>query len=289
MSQYLGIDLGGSKIEHGVLTFKGFKFLGRTETPKTINEITEKLVDLISNFSGNKVGIGVAGLVDKNRGKILFSPNLPFKNYDLKTKLSNRTGKEIVLENDVNCFTLAQYQKMKKKPSSLIGITLGTGIGGGIVLNGKIYRGKGLAGEVGHMRILVDGPVCHCGGKGCLEALASGWALEREGKRIITREIKAEEMAEKARQGEKEFVKIFQKMGYYLGVGLANLTNLFSPEEIVIGGSLIKSKDLFWKEMLASFKSQSFPKLPSSVKISSARNTVGAVAYGAALLAKEDF
>ncbi len=288
MSQCLGIDLGGSKIEYGVLTPRGFKYLGRTETPKKAKEIVNKLVSLLSSFSQVKVGIGVAGLVDKDKGEILFSPNLPFKNYNLQAKLSSFTKKEIVLENDVNCFAIAQYQRMKKKPSSLIGITLGTGIGGGIVLNGKIYRGSGIAGEVGHMCVSVVGPACHCGAKGCLEALASGWALEREGEKVIGKKIKAEEMAEKAHRGEIKFIQIFQEMGQYLGIGLANLNNLFSPEEIVIGGSLVNSKDLFWNEMLSALKKQSFPEISLSVKISSARNITGTVAYGAALIAEEE-
>ncbi len=289
MSQYLGIDLGGSKIEYGLLTSKGFRLLGQIKTPKTAKEITKKIASLLSDFNRVKVGIGIAGLVDKSKEEILFCPNLPFKNYNLKKKLFRLIGKEIVLENDVNCFAIAQYQKMKKKPSSLIGITLGTGIGGGIVLNGKIYRGNGIAGEFGHMCISLKGPKCHCGGKGCLEALASGWALEREGRKVSGRKITAKEMAEKARQGEKKFIEIFRKMGHHLGIGLANLTNLFSPEIIVIGGSLINSKDLFWEEMLTTLKNQSFPELPILVKIFPAKKVAGAVAYGASLIAKEEF
>lgn len=287
MKEYLGIDLGGSKIEHGILTPEGFKLSGKEKTPKSKKEILIKLASLISNFNGNKIGLGLAGLVSKDKEEVLFSPNLPFKKFKLRFELSKLTNKEVIIENDVNCFTLAQYFLMRKKPVNLIGITLGTGIGGGIILNGKLYRGKGTAGEIGHTCILASGPRCHCGGKGCLEALASGWALEIKGREVAGRKIKVEEMAERARKGDSRYLQIFKEMGYYLGLGLANLVNLLSPDEIVLGGSLILSKDLYWEEMLNCLKNQSFPTLPLNVRVSPAPRLEGAVALGASLVARE--
>ncbi len=291
MKSYLGIDLGGSKIEYGILSSKGFRLLGREKTPQTQKDIIEKLVHLISSFEGESIGLGLAGLVNQEQGKVLFSPNLPFKNFNLGREIFKLSGKKILLENDVNCFVLAEYHSRRKKPAYLIGLTLGTGIGGGIISGGKLYRGKGTAGEIGHICLLAEGPECHCGGRGCLEALSSGWALEREGKKVAGRQIRVEEMAEKARKGEEKYLQIFKKMGYYLGIGLANIVNLFSPDEIVIGGSLIKCKELFWSEMLDSLDRQSFPFLNPPLKlipkISRVKRLNGMVAKGAALLAKE--
>ncbi len=286
MKSYLGIDLGGSKIEYGVLKGGEFEFLGRVETPKKQEEILLMLSKIIAAFKGDRVGLGVAGLVDKKREKVLFSPNLPLNTFHLKAELLRLTNRTVVIENDVNCFVLAEYLYSKPEVKNLVGLTLGTGIGGGLILEGKLYRGEGMAGEAGHMVVLADGPECHCGGKGCLEALASGWALAGEGQKVAGREIKVEEMAEKARQGELPYIQIFKKMGYYLGIGVSNLVNLLSPEEVVIGGSLLKATDLFWGEFLSSLKNQSFPALPWSVKIRQAERLEGEVAFGAALAAK---
>lgn len=298
-AKYLGIDLGGTKIEYGVLEIPGkgpitkpFQLLEKRETPKTQKEIIGVLLEIITTSDIENVGLAVAGLVGKKNSekrypkKVIFSPNLPFKNFPLEEKIESYTGKKITIENDANCFALAQYFIEKpKKHELLVGITLGTGIGGGIINRDGIFEGSGTAGEIGHMCIMPDGPSCHCGGKGCLEALASGWALEREGEKIAGEKISAEEMARRARKGKKKYLQIFKEMGYYLGIGLANIKNIISPDIIVIGGSLINAKDLFWKEMKNSLKVHSFPGLPLKLKVKAARENQALVALGAALTA----
>jgi glucokinase len=255
------VDLGGTKMQ-GVLVKDGKAIQQETvPTPNQPQKLFNELKSLIKKFTEPEVkgikgiGLAVAGLVQNNQ--LLLTPNLPLANYPLTTKLENEFGLKVMMENDVNAFTWGEFRFGAAQGSrNIIGLTLGTGIGGGLVLNGSLYRGSDLAGEVGHMILKEDGPPCHHpGGQGCLESLASGWALERDVAAVIgKKEVEIKVLAEKARRGEVVFQGLFEKFGEYLGAGLATLANILNPDTIVLGGGLMKAADLFWKSMMESLQ-----------------------------------
>lgn len=271
----IGVDLGGTNTRMGVITPDG-KILRRIQyptgaskgVPMMLDELVFRLQDLIQqtpekNHSKIRVGIGVPGPVDLNRGILIAPPNLPeLHQFPLREFLGRRIPFPLVLENDANAFTLGEgWVGAARDARHYCGITLGTGVGGGVVINGEMLRGvDGFGGEVGHMVLNPDGPICGCGGRGCLEVYASGTgvrrmaleAIEREGKpTLLTEEFKdyrdltSEDVFKAAERGDELAQKVFQEMGRYLGLGLVNLTNLFNPEKIVIGGKVSGAWDYF--------------------------------------------
>lgn len=254
----IAVDLGGTKTQ-GVLAEDGKALQQKTiPTPNQPLKLLDELISLIKNLFEPEVqgiGLAVAGLVRNNQ--LLLSPNLPLANYPLANEVENKFGLKVMLENDVNAFTWGEFRfGAAQGGQNIIGLTLGTGIGGGLVLNGSLYRGTGLAGEVGHLVLKEDGPACHHpGGLGCLESLASGWALERDAETIIgKKEVEISALAEKARRGEPVFQSLFEKFGQHFGAGLATLVNILNPDKIVLGGGLMKAADLFWKPMMESLQ-----------------------------------
>ncbi len=257
-SKVIAVDLGGTKTQ--VVLVENGKALQQEAipTPKRPQKLLDELKSLINHLFESKVkgiGLAVAGLVRNNQ--LLLTPNLPLANYPIANELENEFGLKVMLENDVNAFTWGEFRfGAAQGGQNIIGLTLGTGIGGGLVLNSLLYRGSGLAGEVGHLVLKEDGPACHHpGGQGCLESLASGWALERDAATVIgKKEVEIKALAEEARQGGVAFQNLFERFGKYLGVGLATLVNILNPDKIVLGGGLMKAADLFWKPMMESFQ-----------------------------------
>ncbi len=228
---------------------------------KMLEELASRLQDLIQQIpekdhSEIRVGIGVPGPVDLNRGILIEPPNLSeLHQFPLRDFLERRIPFPLVLENDANAFTLGEgWVGAARGARHYCGVTLGTGVGGGVVVNGEMLRGvDGFGGEVGHMVLNPEGPICGCGGRGCLEVFASGTgvrrmvleAIEREGHKGLLKEetkdsekLTSEEVFRAAERGDELAQRVFQEMGRYLGLGLVNLTNLFNPEKIVIGGKV---------------------------------------------------
>ncbi|HID25829.1 MAG TPA: ROK family protein, partial [Thermoplasmata archaeon] len=145
------------------------------------------------------------------------------------------TGVRVKVDNDANCFALGEYFRWKM---DLVGITIGTGLGGGIIINGNIYHGKRDAGEFGHMTVVLNGRKCTCGNRGCLEEYVSIRAFRRETKRFFGKRMDPKEVYLLARSGDKKAKQIFERVGKFLGVGLANIANVLNPELIVIGGGI---------------------------------------------------
>lgn len=282
----IGIDVGGTKILALLLEDDKIVKEVRRATPSRREELLDLLKSLIRELSGGDsiaVALCIAGLV-KN-GFVHLSPHLPLSGFHLGKELSQEFPR-ILVENDVNAFVYAETKEgAAKGAKNVLGVTLGTGIGGGIVVEGKVYRGLSYAGEFGHMTIMPEGPICRCGSKGCWEALSSGWALEREVRERLGLEISVEEMARRARNGEGDFLSLFEEMGFYLGIGLSNLINIFNPQIVVIGGGLLKVKDLYWKKMGLVMKE--YALLPSYEKVEILPSVLGekASALGGALLA----
>lgn len=262
----IGVDIGGTKTAVALATAEG-RVIRRHRMPTPARQEPEVLLEAIcqaieqvrgdvgmGQVSG--VGVGVPGPYDSRLEVLSSSPHLPmWRNVPLKQLLEKKLGKPAFVDNDANAAALGEHRfGAGVGTSHMIYITVSTGIGGGLILGGKLYVGaSGAAGEVGHMTIDVNGPRCSCGNFGCWESLASGTALAREAvarlqtsadSRILELaggdlgRVKAELIFEAYQQGDVLAAALIQRAAYYLGVGLANLINIFSPEMIVIGGGL---------------------------------------------------
>ncbi|HVY68930.1 MAG TPA: ROK family protein, partial [Verrucomicrobiae bacterium] len=211
------------------------------------------------------IGVGAPGAVDPEEGKVVFAPNLGWENVPLQKELEKRLEMPVFLENDCNICTLGvHHTEFDAKPRHLIGIFLGTGIGAGLILDGKLFSGHNrTAGEVGHMVIEVGGPKCGCGNRGCFEALASRTAIFRrvqsavkEGQKTILTEmlgnnledLRSGDIRKAIRRGDKMVEQIVEEAAEYTGIAVANLINIVNPEVVVLGGGVI---DQLEDEMMA--------------------------------------
>jgi glucokinase len=314
----LGVDLGGSKILAAVVGPQGQMFSSdESMTPATKGReaIIQSIVDsahraveqagvALSELCA--IGMGAAGISNPEAGILFTSPNLPgLRNVLLRDIMKERLGKKTFLLNDANAAALGEfYFGAARGAHNFIYITLSTGIGGGIVIDGKIYAGAiGAAGEVGHMTIDDNGPVCNCGNKGCWEMLASGTALAREARHRIKERVKtsileyAEGDIEKvtaqvihsaAQQGDRLAKELIARTGYYVGVGLANLINIFNPELIVIGGSLSNIGDMLLKPAFKVAGQRAFKEAFQAVRFASAELGGNSGVLGAAAFALQE-
>ena len=202
------------------------------------------------------IGIGAPGAVDPESGEVIFAPNLQWKGVPLKKALEKALDIPVFVENDCNICTLGVHEsELKGKPRNMIGIFLGTGVGGGLILDGRLYGGfNRTAGELGHMVIQVGGPKCGCGNNGCFEALASRTAIFREiqravkegGRTVLTEmlgdnlaDLKSGDLRKALRKGDKLVENVIESAAEYTGVAVANLINIFNPEVVVVGGGVI--------------------------------------------------
>jgi glucokinase len=292
----LGIDIGGTKISIVLGTEKG-RVLARREiltktgskTPSCVKELTAHLRSLIirSGISPKKflgIGVGCPGAVDPQKGALPRSPNLPgWAGLPLKRILTKATGLPVYLGNDANVAALGEYLfGAGRKTKDLIYITVSTGVGGGIIINGRLYQGAGsVAGEIGHISIVPDGKKCACGKRGCLEAYASGTAIAKNVREQMTpkntriwkflgrdKKVTARQVGMAAREGDKLSIESYRRAGYYLGIGVANLLNILNPDKIVIGGGVLKSAHkVFWQGMIKSAKQHAWPEAFSTTRI----------------------
>ena len=253
----IGIDAGGTKISSALISPKG-KILKKekipTETSKGKEAVMANIIKSIESVwhkDTKAIGIGMAGLIDHKNGIFHFGPNFPknFKDVPLAALLKKRFKVPVSLDNDVHCFTLAEAKfGAAKRLSSVVGLTLGTGIGGGIVLDGKIYRGRNnAAGEIGHTTIdLGSKSVCGCGKLGHFEALSSGSAMSRIYKELTGKDIEPLAVEQSANNGDVEAKKTFDIMSTGLAEGLSNIVLFLNPDMIVVGGGLAHV-DILWK------------------------------------------
>jgi glucokinase len=229
--------------------------------------------------------------------------NIPLEGIAVREELSDRLGVPVLLDNDGNCAALAEAQYVEGGPAShLVMYTLGTGVGGGIIIDGRIYRGAtGLGAELGHTVIQADGPECPgaCPNHGCLEAFCSGQALERDatalarerpGSRLARAlendgRVKGKEVVSAAEDGDADAVELMRKLGVWLGVGLSGALNTFEPQHIVIGGGLSRAHSLFLGAAIEEAGSRALPAIVERVQIDVARAGPEAGVIGAGLLA----
>jgi len=290
----LGIDLGGTKTNFGLVEIEqnSFKILSQTAfpSPQKAKDLARLLEANIKNLLAirrpEKIGLAQAGLIDRAKKINLASPNLKvLENFDLTRILEKQFHLPVATDNDANAFTLAEatYGAGRGR-EKIVGLTLGTGIGGGIVLAGKIYHGAyNSAAEFGHMIIDYNGRKCGCGKKGCLEAYASATAIvqeyeNRSGRKRDTYAIEAE-----AKKNLEPAKSIFTKASNYLAIGLANIINILEPQIIVLGGGLSQIK-LFIEPAIFNTKKFTFGNLGECVEIATAKLGANAGLIGAALL-----
>lgn len=261
---FAGIDIGGTNIK-GVITDKNGKILSDRSiaTPPSSRELEDGVYQLIEDLATiagiskidiKALGVGSAGTINRKKGIVVTSPNIPYwKNYPLVKNFSKKTGLKVYLENDATAALIGSWWKGNgTKFKNWIMLTLGTGIGGGVIIDNKIYTGQtGSAMEAGHMTVELDGKPCRCGNRGCLERYASATALveyieENIGKnkesslksRMKDEELTAQMVFEEAEKGDAFAKEAFQTIGTHLGAGIANLINLFNPEAVILGGGL---------------------------------------------------
>ncbi len=239
-------------------------------TPPAPSDVLAKLVRTVRALKHGKtlgVGICISGSVDPAHGVDLYSPILGWRNVTLQAPLEEELGLSVRVENDVNALTLAEHwYGAGQEYRNFVCLTVGEGIGAGVVINGELYRGTfGGAGEVGHITIDPDGPRCRCGERGCLEVFASDHFLLAEANKRGFSDIESLEKAARAHTGDAH--DVFTRMGRYLGIGAKNLVNLLNPEAIILGGERMDAADLFLPAFEDEVRNHSFPEAAKELKI----------------------
>ncbi len=290
----IGVDVGGTKIQAGLISPSG-RILKRatrpTETSAGGQAVLRNIQEAIAEVSApgvKGIGIGIAGVVDVVKGVYKMGPNFPksFRNIPLARIISRKYHVPVKIDNDVHCFVLAESVRgAGKGKKAVVGITLGTGIGGGIVIDGRLFRGAhNAAGELGHMTIKAgSSAVCGCGQHGHFEALASGSAMAKLFTALTGKKLLPIEVEEAAKRGHGPAKKVIKEMSEGLAAGLANIVHCLDPEVIVVGGGVAKA-DILWLPSLALAKKMIiFPQLRKTPIV---RSTLGsdAVVLGAGLL-----
>ena len=265
----VGVDVGGTKIAAGVVDESGtILATERRPTPsRTPDAVADTIADLVNllrqSFEVSAVGIGAAGWIDRARAVVQFAPNLAWRDEPLRDEVSRRIGLPVVVENDANAAGWAEYRfGAGRGHDDLVCVTVGTGIGGGIVLDGRLHRGAfGIGGEIGHMQIVAGGQLCGCGSRGCWEQYASGRALVRAAKEMVAaapsvnsrlldaaggevERITGPEVTKAAADGDPTAVKCFEEIGHWLGRGLASMAAVLDPGRFVVGGGVSDAGDL---------------------------------------------
>jgi glucokinase len=279
MGLTVGIDVGGTKIAGGVVDDEGNVLTtARRESPATDTDaIEEAIEDLVSELRGTHkiegVGIGAAGFVDAKRATVLFAPNLAWRDEHLKSDLEVRIDLPVVIENDANAAAWGEFTfGAGSEFDDFLLVTVGTGVGGGVVLNGELHRGAfGVAAEIGHIRVVPDGLICGCGNRGCWEQYASGSALERDtremagqgsltAKSLLDRAggdlnaITGPLITEAAQDGDAFAKEQLASLGKWLGEGIATLAAVLDPAVVVIGGGVSEAGDLLLDPIRAHFR-----------------------------------
>jgi glucokinase len=301
------VDLGGTKVYSAIVDETGAIIgddLRNTDAHEGPAAVTQRIVDSLRQAAlptrralSELQGIGVAapGPVNPDTGHVISPPNLPdWGHFPLGPSLASRLGLPVVIENDANAAALGEYLAgAGVGAEALIYVTVSTGVGGGIILKGELYRGlDGAAGEIGHMIIEPNGPLCNCAKRGCLEALASGTAIARDGRAALELGkapalqeltegdpglVTAELVAQAAAEGDVDAAAIITRAGTMLGLGLANLVNLLNPDVIVIGGGTTEIGAPFLGPAAETMRRNSFPLPGSRVQLLPARLKYAAI------------
>ena len=313
---YIGIDLGGTNIAAGVVSGKGeivFKDSIPTLKERNYSDIVRDMARLCENIvikSGysmsdiKAVGIGSPGTVDSSNGTVVYSNNIKMNNVPMAREIQKYINLPIHMENDANAAAYGEYIAYGADADSFVFMTLGTGVGGGIILNGNIYRGfNGAGAEIGHSSIVIDGNQCTCGKKGCLETYASVTALIEQTKEMIDKypsslmnewvkangHISGRTAFECAKSRDAAAIKVKEQYIRYVAEGVSNIVNVFQPELFVIGGGISKEGDELLNPIKKFVYQNDFNKYMKKTKIKIARLFNDAGIVGAAMAAKKAF
>jgi glucokinase len=313
----VGIDLGGTNIAAGAMPTDGTREIAMRMAPTRAEEgsaaVVERIVRTIedvieqtraetgaqrSDFLG--VGIGAPGPLDRASGIVLITPNLGWRDFPLRDEVGSGVNLPTTLDNDANCATLGEWWcGAAKGGRNVIGLTIGTGIGGGLILDGKLYHGASdTAGEIGHTTIDSTGRRCKCGNYGCLEAYASGTAIAERAREVLDvdsqsilpelvdgdlRRITAQTVFEASKRGDAVALEIVRDTAHFLGVGISNLLNVFNPDMVVIAGGVTQAGDILFDPLRAEVRRRAFKPaveacaiVPGALPLSA--GVVGAVA-----------
>lgn len=261
----VGVDVGGTKIAAGVVTPEGRVLAeARYPTPHSPTKLVETILRAILEvMDGQDVGgvcLGVPGLILAQENRVIFSPNLhAIEGIPLKERIGPELGVPLTVENDASAAAWGEFRfGSGSEVDHLVFLTLGTGIGGGVISHGVLLRGaQGSGGELGHVTVHATGPRCACGNRGCLEALASGTAIGRRAREVAvempdsalgriasSRRLLGEDVTELARKGDRAALSVLEETGTWLGIGLAGFVNVFNPEVVAVGGGVMEAGDL---------------------------------------------
>lgn len=265
----VGVDIGGTKLAAAVVDERGgIVAMARRRTPTQNPEhIADVVAETVAQFGQEydvvAVGVGAAGFVDAARSRIVFAPNLAWRNTPLQQQIASRIPVPVIVENDANAAAWGEYRfGAGEHEPDLVLLTIGTGIGGGLLMSGRLHRGRfGAAGEPGHLRVVPDGRQCGCGNRGCLEQYCSGTALVRaargiarnrpqQGARLLElaggdiNHIDGPVVTKAAQEGDPAAVDCFTEIGRWLGQGLADLAAVLDPGRFVIGGGVAEAGPL---------------------------------------------
>lgn len=276
----IGIDVGGTKVLGGVVNQSGEVVkLARRDTPREGGAVLTQAIahvakELMSDFAIDSIGVSAAGFVSADRKTILATPNIAgWNGVDLDLELTHLIGQSVAIENDANAAAWGEFRFGAGRGSEhLLMVTVGTGIGGGIVIGGNLYRGAtGIASEVGHIRVVPDGHLCGCGARGCFEQYASGNALLRHAREAIAASpdiarnllsrgdgtidgLTGKAITEAARDGDAVAIAAFQTTGQWLGAGIATLSMVLDPQCVVIGGGVVDAGEILLEPTRAALK-----------------------------------
>jgi glucokinase len=298
----VGVDLGGTNIVAGAMPLDGSREIGMQTRPTLADggasSVVERIAAMIeeviaqtitetgaqrSDFLG--VGIGSPGPLDRENGIVIITPNLGWKNFPLRDEISKRVHLDATLDNDANCATIGEFWcGAAVGGRNVIGMTLGTGIGGGIILEGKLYHGASdSAGEIGHTTIDSTGRRCKCGNYGCLEAYASGPAIAERAREALRgdesesilvsmvggdpKKITAQIVYEASKRGDIVAREVVRETARFLGAGVSNLLNIFNPDVVVMAGGVTQAGDELFKPLRAEVKRRAFKPAVQACRI----------------------
>lgn len=310
---YIGIDLGGTNIAAGLVDDNGALINTidcPTESSRKSEEIADDMIALCEKLSENNgykmsdikgIGIGCPGTVNNETGEILYVPNLGMDGFNLAGYIRNKINCPVHLANDADCAALGEYTANGNNAKSFILITLGTGVGGGVIINGKLYTGfNGMGAEIGHMTLVHEGELCGCGKKGCWEAYASVTALKRQTMDAMEKnpqskicqiykrdkKVSGRTAFDAAKQGDKVAREVVKQYAEYVASGLISVENIFQPEMIVIGGGISKEGDYLLNPIMEYVNKYRFNKhlKQTEIKVAKLFNDAGII--GAAMLCK---
>ena len=300
--------MGGTKIAAGVVTPEG-TIVEETRYPtpaspkRLVESIARAVLEVKEGFEVGGACLAVAGLILSQENRVVFSPNLhAVEGIPLKDELEPRIGVPLTVENDANAAAWGEFRfGAGSEVDHLVFVTLGTGVGGGVISHGVLLRGaQGSGDELGHVTIRATGPRCACGNRGCLEALASGTAISRRARELASekpnsalgrlaaeRKILGEDVTRLAREGDELALSVLEEAGRWLGIGLAGFVNIFNPEVVAVGGGVVAAGELILKAAREEVYLRARPPSRDLAEIKEASLGSESGVLGAAALARE--